>query len=418
MRLWTLLLSIVFTTFPALGQDWSVSGFGNIAYSYENSTNIGYLRSLTQKANSQSNGSFLPDSKLGFQLAYQINTQWSATTQYVFAERAGDDPFDGVELAFIAYQPTGNLDIRLGRMGYDVFWFTDTRRVDFGHLWVRPPQEVYGWIPLQNIDGIDFTYRFSLADIDWSANFQFGATQATTDLQPGFEPNRFVSNQAGVVSLTASGMFWRARASYAQLRVDSDLPEAMELARDNLVKTSQLGLGAISNEAFDLSQQLDINGAVVRYGQLGFEFNDGHWLFVSELVNVDTDGGVLPDGIGGYAMFGHRFDSLTPYFIYARFSPDSEILEKQVDWSANPFLPADIVRLQQGAIDATNQTIINQSTISFGLRWDLTSQFSLKAQADWIDIEPVGHGLWATEFGSVKPAQKVQLFTLSASFLF
>jgi len=395
-----------------------VSGFGNLAYSYEDSANLGYLRDLTQKAHPDSNGSFLPDSKLGLQLGYQFDQEWSATAQYVLAERAGDEALDGLELAFLAYQPSASIDIRVGRMGYDVFWFTDTRRVDFGHLWVRPPQEVYGWVPLQNIDGFDLTYRFTQAEIDWSANFQFGATQATTDLQQGFEPNRFFSNRAGVVSLTANGMFWRARASYAQLRVDSQLPNTMEQARENLLLTSQLGLGLVSDEALELYDSLGIQGAVVRYGQLGFEFNDGLWQFVSELVRVDTDREVLPNGVGGYALLGHRFDSITPYIIYSHFSPDTDVTEKQADWSLVPGLPTDIVQLQQGAIDAVNQTIINQSTFSLGVRWDITAQFSLKSQFDWIDIEPMGHGLWATEFGAPREAQQVQLFTLSASFVF
>lgn len=411
-------ISLLFTLLSSsvLAEDWDFSGFGNVGYSYDTSDSFGYMRDLTQKADPNSDGSFLPDSKIGAQINYNINFEWDVTAQYVIAERAGDELLDGLELAFLAYRPTSDFDIRVGRLGYNVFWFAETRRVDFGHLWVRLPQEIYSWIPLQNIDGIDFTYRFYVDDVSFSSAFQYGSTQATTDLQEGYEPNRFYSNSALSLSLVANWDVWRARASYAQLRVDSDLPPQIGDLKGGLDKVGNSGLGPISDEANLLNEKMSVTGGMVRYGQIGIEYNDGTWHLLSELVKVKTDKDLLPEGQGGYISLGRRFNEFTPYMIRSWFNPETDKLEAQYDWSILP--DPQLVQLQQGAITSINATLINQSIWSLGTRWDISEQISLKAQIDWVHIEDTGHGLWATNLLEPKPETRVQVYSLSASFLF
>ena len=84
-------ISLLFTLLSSsvLAEDWDFSGFGNVGYSYDTSDSFGYMRDLTQKADPDSDGSFLPDSKIGAQINYNINFEWDVTAQYVIAERAG-----------------------------------------------------------------------------------------------------------------------------------------------------------------------------------------------------------------------------------------------------------------------------------------------------------------------------------------
>ncbi|KJY66762.1 hypothetical protein [Vibrio nigripulchritudo] len=416
MRLTGTSLLFALLSFPVLSEDWSFSGFGNVGYSYDTSDSFGYMRDLTQKADPDSNGSFLPDSKFGAQVNYNINYEWDVSAQYVIAERAGNNALDGLELAFLAYRPNPDLDIRLGRLGYNVFWFAETRRVDYGHLWVRLPQEIYSWIPLQNIDGADITYRFYVDDISFSAAFQYGSTQATTDLQEGYEPNRFYSNSALSLSLVANWDVWRTRISYAQLRVDSGFPEQVNVMRNGLTNVGNSGLGPISREANELNAGLDIIGSMVRYGQIGLEYNDGNWQVLSELVKVKTDKPVLPAGQGGYITVGKRFDTVTPYLTRSWFKPSTDTLQAQNDWSVLP--DPQLAQLQNAAITSINATRIDQSVWSLGARWDVTNQISLKAQVDWVHISENGHGLWATRLLEPKPDTRAQVYSLSASFLF
>ncbi|MBD1555348.1 hypothetical protein HC752_00130 [Vibrio sp. S9_S30] len=411
-------ISLLFTlfSFSVFSEDWGFSGFGNVGYSYDTSDSFGYMRELTQKADPESDGSFRPDSKIGAQINYNINLDWDATVQYVIAERAGNEALDGLELAFLAYRPTVDIDIRVGRVGYNVFWFADTRRVDYGHLWGHLPQEIYSWIPLQNINGIDLTYRFYVNDVSFSSAFQYGLTQATTDLYEGFEPNRFHSNSALSLSLVANWDLWRARASYAQLRVDSDLPSPIDNLKRNLDQIGSLGLGPISDEANSYSQKMNALGVIVRYGQVGVEYNDGTWHLLSELVRVKADKAMLPQGQGGYISLGRRFNEVTPFMSHSWFTPAVDKLEAQYDWSILPY--PNIAQLQQGAIASINAALIDQSTWSFGARWDVTEQVSLKAQVDFVHIEDTGHGLWATQLSQPKPDTEVQVYSLSASFIF
>lgn len=98
------------------------------------------------------------------------------------------------------------------------------------------------------------------------------------------------------------------------------------------------------------------------------------------------------------------------------FNPEVEKLEAKYDWSILP--DPQIAQLQQGAITSINATLIDQSTWSFGTRWDVTEHVSLKAQVDLVHIEDTGHGLWATQLLHAKPDTRVQVYSLSASFIF
>ncbi len=49
--------------------------------------------------------------------------------------------FDDItELALVRYTPDENWDIRLGRLGLNAYIAADSRRIDYAHLWLRPPK--------------------------------------------------------------------------------------------------------------------------------------------------------------------------------------------------------------------------------------------------------------------------------------
>ncbi len=49
--------------------------------------------------------------------------------------------------------------MRLGRLPLPVFLVSDFRQVGYANTWIRPPIEVYGQVPLDNVDGLDVLYN-------------------------------------------------------------------------------------------------------------------------------------------------------------------------------------------------------------------------------------------------------------------
>ncbi|USD65660.1 hypothetical protein [Vibrio sp. SCSIO 43136] len=402
-------------SFNSFAQNWSFSGFGNLGYVYENSDSLGFLGDMTQKADHTTNGSFLPDSRLGVQASYVSDSSWMFTTQYVLEDRAGDEVLDGLKLAFFAYDYDETLNFRLGRIGFDTFLNTDTRSVDFAHTWIRPPMEVYGWAPLPSLDGIDATYRFYYGELDWALTGQFGHTEVATDLVEESSPVRFKGSPAFSVSLSASKPFWTARVSYARLSASSDFPYQVEQLHQALEAVQQSNLGPISEEAVYLYDNLQVSGSTVHYYHAGVEFNDGNWLTSTELVRVKTDRAALANGWAGYLLVGHRFGDFTPYLIGSKFKRANDLIEEQQDWS---LVSAELGGLQDTTVLAANSKMIEQQTLSLGMRWDITPTTSLKAQADWTSISDGGFGLWATQTGDDLSAREVQTYSVALSFLF
>ncbi|HAS6348160.1 hypothetical protein LZU85_13180 [Vibrio sp. IRLE0018] len=412
----SLVVALLCHSFPVSAQEWSVSGFGSLGYSYENEPDIGYLRNISQPPDVERNGSFLPDSNLGLQLDFTWDYRWSATAQWVLEDRVEQDFNNVTELAFLRYLPDANWDLRLGRVGLNAYTAADSRRIDYAHLWVRPPQELYGSIFYDSIDGIDVTYRSSFNKLNWSASVQYGRISQVLEDERTNELSKASSDHTLAVALTFDYHEWSARFSYVDVAdLVVTLGENGLSAQQGILQLANSGLGAVSSEAAEIYDQSDINGESVKYWQLGLGYFDGEWLMQTELFYVAGMKQAIPQGKGGYLMLGHNINRVTPYLIAAFFQPSSEIFGAKSDWG---MVDPQLGQIQQLIVGGINATHIDQNSYSLGLRWDIHPQVALKGQVDFIQISEVGYGLWAADNRSSMKERDVQLYTLSVNFIF
>lgn len=300
-------------TFPAFAQAWSVSGFGALAYSYENEPDIGYRRNIPQPPEVERDGSFLSDSNFGLQVDWLWDHRWSVTAQWVLEDRMKQDVNHATERAFIRYLPDANWDLRIGRIGLNAYTAADSHRIDYAHLWVRPPQELYGSIFYDSIDGIDITYRTSFNQLNVSTSFQYGVISQILQDDRTLDHSKAQSNNTLAIALTLDYQEWSARFSYVDV---ADLvvtlgPESLK-AQMGIVQLANLGLSAVSAEAAEIYNQSNINGESVQYWQAGLGYFDGEWQMQSELFYVAGIKQAIPKGHGGYMMLGRSLERLTP----------------------------------------------------------------------------------------------------------
>ncbi|MBW3694098.1 hypothetical protein EK599_00175 [Vibrio sp. T187] len=397
-----------------MSESLTVSGFGTVAYSYENEDDLSFLRDLSHQSEPDNNGQWLSDSRLGLQLDYVFNQQWRATVQAVAKHSASDELSDMLTLGFIAYRPSDVLELRAGRFGLDAFWATTTRDIDYGHIWIRPPTEVYGWISLQALDGIDLTYTLAPGESDWHLGAQYGVVRTTYDPTSGDAVESTGTETMGISIKYVSGD-WRARAAILRVgNFDIERNTQTESVRSALSSVASLG-GAIGVEADQYNQLLVVENEEFYYSQVGGEYFDGRWKILSEVVSIasKSNNPALPSGIGGYVNLAYYWKQWTPYTIASTFRPDVDALTASNDWSG-----LGLDTLQSSVISGLNSTRVDQSTIALGIRWDLAKNLAVKAQADFISIAENGYGLWVSGNAKQSSSSSVQLYTLSMNFIF
>ena len=256
--------------------DWSFSGFGTLGYTYDDTEQVGFIRDYSQTLNTDQNSSFRTDSQIGAQLSYRSSPYWSAMVQVVLADEVDYEPIDSLEWAYLALHPTSNIDIRFGRMGLDLFALSDTRRVDYAHLWIRPPSEVYSWAPLYSVDGIDAAYYFDTENTYWRIKAQYGKSHSKSEMNDGEAVYEFAGDDLFSLSLTADRDDWSFRTTLATVVTGSALPEQAMMVQTILQQISNQEVNLLPptmrEQAADLSEELDLEGERIYYAQISAQF--------------------------------------------------------------------------------------------------------------------------------------------------
>ena len=399
--------------------DWSFSGFGTLGYTYDDTEQVGFIRDYSQTLNTVQNSSFRTDSQIGAQLSYRSSPYWSAMVQVVLADEVDYEPIDSLEWAYLALHPTSNIDIRFGRMGLDLFALSDTRRVDYAHLWIRPPSEVYSWAPLYSVDGIDAAYYFDTENTYWRIKAQYGKSHSKSEMNDGEAVYEFAGDDLFSLSLTADRDDWSFRTTLATVVTGSALPEQAMMVQTILQQISNQEVNLLPptmrEQAADLSEELDLEGERIYYAQISAQFDNQNWLLLSELTYSHADISIMPSGLGGYLTLGKRINTLTPYISYSFFKPKYEIYHENYAWEGSA---PQLSTLFDSAAYIINSGRIEQNTATLGVRWDFYQQAALNLQWDHASIKSAGFAMWAGSGSDLYQAQDVNLFSASVSFVF
>jgi hypothetical protein len=221
---WAFLLLLLFAQAHAdENNTLRLSGFGTLGYVRDDRHDMAALRDLSQKPKDgfETGPSWLLDSRLGVQLEYRISPSAELVGQAVLRDRAEPDFNNAIELAYLGLKPHPQVDVRVGRVGYDAFLMSDHRNVGYAYSWVRPPTEFYGWIPIFSVDGLDVTYRIDAGEARWRIKAQAGATRLNIPM--GSAVFNFVSNNLWSLSAARLSEQWRIKAAYSEFSIDSEV---------------------------------------------------------------------------------------------------------------------------------------------------------------------------------------------------
>ncbi|PQA75942.1 porin [Rhodoferax sp. TS-BS-61-7] len=312
-----------------LGEYITFSGFGTLGY-VQTDSNEGQFKREQQARGATTSGTALVDSNLGLQLTARANDKLSFTVQTVTQQRTEEELTTKLDWAFVKLAPLEGLAIRAGRFNLPNFLVSDSRKVGYANIWLRPPNEVYGVDVLNGgLDGADLSYRLPVAGNSLTITGLLGSS--SINRPRNFAGITEVKNVQGI-NLLWDGDWYTVRLGqvqgYAQLSGDIL----------NLMPAGQ------TEELYEFTG-------------LGFSVDRANVVLQAEM--VQRRGKYLNSVFaadGSYLMAGYRFGKFLPYMMLAEVKP-----------AASDDAPQD--------------------SIAVGLRWDAFSSAALKFQLERTDTK-------------------------------
>ncbi|WEF35090.1 hypothetical protein [Pseudoduganella chitinolytica] len=348
------------------GPRWTFGGFGTVGAVHSSEKNADYAATPLSpgQAGYSRDWAFDVDSRLGAQLAVQVDKRWSGVIQ-VITERtvtAGFQPH--LEWANVKYQATPDLSIRVGRIAAPMFLAADYRKASFALPWVRPPVELYSTMPITNSDGVDAAYRWHTGTVRHTTQAFLGTTRIKLAREYTARARHGGLNHTAVLGALTLGL------SVSQARLE--IPGTDELF-DVLDRFGPQGQA--------LSARYDLRSTRTNVFGAGFNYDPGNWFVQGEIGRVNTRS-MLGDQTGAYVSAGYRYGALTPFVTLSNVRAN---MATNIEGIATAGLPPAAAALAAQANDILNgflREVPDQGGVSLGLRWDVAPNYAVKLQFD------------------------------------
>jgi hypothetical protein len=362
---------MLFTSISAGADDpgasiFSLGGFGTVGVVHSNESLADFTASFLQPTGAGYTHSWSAsvDSLLGAQLTANFTPQLSALVQVVTQQNYNNTYWPHVEWADIKYQVTPEFSVRVGRIVRPSFLVSDSREVGYGNLWVRPPLEVYGLIPINNSDGVDASYGLRMGSVIQTLVATYGNSSPQIPTFGGAYSRRnwLIADTIEYGPTTFHAAYQQGRISIVAL---SALLDAFE----------QFGPQGDSIEA-----AYDPDDRLFTFISFGAMYDPGRWYAAAEWATVDFHS-VLGRKTGWYVSTGYRLTKFTPYATFAQATADN-LFDPGLTVTALPLF----LQVPAGSLNAALNKVLSskpvQKTISFGVRWDFIKNTDLKVQFD------------------------------------
>jgi hypothetical protein len=387
---WLLTPLILALAWPASAEELEkklkFSGFGTVGLVWNSTDQAGFVRDASQPEGATRTPDGRIDSRLGLQMDATLSSTLQGTLQVVSKYNYDGTFRPEFSWAFLGWTPVPEIQARAGRLGIEAFMNADSRDVGYSYLWVRPPVEVFGLIPITRMNGVDLTGTFSLGGQTTLRLKGFYGAIVSEQVPVSGYPNLDLSGDrvGGGIAEVQSGA-WRGRMAYARFQFRKGFaPPVSELSTDLENLAALLGDPGLNQTA----TAVDPNGGVLQWYSAGLTYEEGPLQGQAMLNHLGSDRIFMPSSWTGFLSLGYRVGHATPYALWSRIDSRQQGLPYL---GALPFLPNPLAA--QVVADVALLTAVNedtQSTAALGLRWDWRANVDCKFQVDRIRAQNGG----------------------------
>lgn len=321
-------------------------------------------------------------SRAGLQVSADLDADTQLVTQ--FLARGADDYAVRLQWAYLSHKFTPDITVRAGRLVLPFYMHSQYHDVGYAYPWVSLPDEVYNTVPGDTADGIDLSWNVVTGPVAHT----FGLQWANTDIYTASADSYHVQDMVSVNLTSSWGSSLQTRFGYSGGKVDhsanncppylnpADPADAVALATCRYVNS-----------------QLKIDKGYAYFANAGFKYDDGRFLLTGEWVQLDVSG-YFPLTRSSYTTVGMHLGRWLPTFTYGMVDTSNR--------KESNIPGVGLVAQQQ------------QRRLGYGLRYDATSNVSLKAELNQI------YGLDGTPglFARAPAEGSTNLFRLSVDATF
>jgi len=366
-----------------------LSGFGTLGAAWNSTDEAGFTRDASQPHGATRTPDGRVDSRLGLQADGTLSSTLRGTLQVVSKYNYDGTFRPEFAWAFLGWAPVPEIEARAGRLGIESFMNADSRDVGYSYLWVRPPVECFGLIPITRMDGADLTGTIQLGG---SATLRlkafYGAIVSEQIPVTGYPNLDLSGDRIGGAIAEVQGGPWRARMAYARFQVRKGFPPPVSNLPGYLdTYATLLGDPGLTQTAAGAA----LKDGVFQWYSAGVTYEEGRVQGQAVLNHLGSDKISIPASWAGFVSLGCRLGQVTPYGLFSRIASRQQGLPYL---GALPYLPgpqaAQVVSAVAQLAAANEDT---RSTVAAGLRWDWHANLDCKFQVERIHAANPG-SLW------------------------
>ncbi|NMF91397.1 hypothetical protein [Aromatoleum petrolei] len=338
---------------PAYPPRFELSGFGTLGAVTTDDKDVWFTR-YGVNFPGEKDPDFSPDSLVGIQGSLRLTPYNDITLQGLVREDGDASQDPQLTLAFFRQTLAPGLSMRIGRVRVPFFMLSDSLYVNYANLWVRPPVEVYGLNPFNDLDGIDFIYHARLGSYDIEVHPYYGGGRIP------FPLGKARLKEVLGVNLGLSRGDFSLHLGHGEGSFTLERGDTLFLAvADILQRTGQGGVIA------------DLSGTHGRtsFDSVGVQWEDGSWQFIGEYARRKTNR-YAASAHGWYLSLGRRFGPVMPYVVVARQTLDEQFAEARMP-------PGRLAAAWDLFLGSRNNA---QRSLTLGARWELAAYAAVKAE--------------------------------------
>lgn len=338
---------------PAYPPRFELSGFGTLGAVTTDDKEVWFTRYGVNFPGTK-DPDFSPDSLVGIQGSLRLTPYNDITLQGLVREDGDASQDPQLTLAFFRQTLAPGLSMRIGRVRVPFFMLSDSLYVNYANPWVRPPVEVYGLNPFNDLDGVDFIYHARLGIFDVEVHPYYGGGRIP------FPQGKARLKEALGVNLGLSHGDFSLHLGHGEGSFTLERGDPLFLAVENILLRT--GQGRVIR---------DLSGTHGRtsFDSVGVQWDDGSWQLVGEYARRKTNR-YAASAHGWYLSLGRRFGTVMPYAVVARQTLDEQFAEAS--------LPAGRLAAAWDLFLVSRNNA--QRSLTLGARWELAAYAAVKAE--------------------------------------
>lgn len=367
------------------------SGFGTIGAVHNQGQGSAFVRDITEPNGAKNKGlSWEIDSRVGLQANVNATENLEGVAQIISRYNADNNFQPEFTWGFLKFSPNDTVNARVGRVGFDALLAADSRDVGYSYLWVRPPVEYYGQLPLSSIDGVDAVIHTPIGRGVGKIKLYSGIARQSIPNHLNQTVWQGISGASAGAMLELSGSrvvggyidyqdnHWTARLGKADIKVSNEVPSTLFDGLGLIRGTAAAHpIPSIASSLNSLANDLSMLNKDIAFSSAGLAYENGPLQTQMAYSHFTSESLLFPESFSGYFSVGYRIGKFTPYGVISsvrnkKSGRANELAGKGVD---------AIVGVANFML-STGQS--EQDTFSLGMRYDFMNNAALKFQIDRI----------------------------------